>query len=228
MLRKFILLSALIGSSLLAGCPSTSTPTPTTVTFRDNFDNGLGSGWTVERQDNTTFLPTARAGFIRLVTTTGVLADQSLPNVIVRPITGDFILDSRVEFTPAQDRQFAGILVSAADGSGVVYGTTQGTNGRGLAGVAGLAGNPASSTSVAGYSSDSVFLRLERTGSTFTLSYSQDGTTFSSLATSGSKVTVALPDDVNVGFFVTNGDCGDNCGTNTPADFDFFQISVRN
>ena len=228
MLRKSIFLSSLVVTTLMAGCPSSNPTSATTVTFRDDFTNGLGAGWTIERQDNSFFLPNDRPGFIRLVTTTGGLSDQTLPNVIVRPASGDFILDNRVEFAPDQDRQFAGLLVTAPDGSGVIYGTTRGANGRGLAAVAGAAGSSSTSTSVAGYTSDSVYLRLERTGSTFTLSYSSDGTAFSSLATGGSKVTVTLPNDVNVGFFVTNGDCTDNCNTNTPADFDFFQISVRN
>lgn len=228
MLRKSILLGSLVVTTLMAGCPSTTPTSATTVTFRDDFDNGLAAGWTVERQDNSFFQPNARPGFIRLITTNGVLSDQTLPNVIVRPVSGDFILDTRVEFTPDQDRQFAGLLVTAPDGSGVIYGTTRGANGRGLAAVAGAAGSTSTSTSVAGYTGDSVYLRLERSGSTYTLSYSSDGAAFSSLATGGSKVTVSLPTDVNVGFFVTNGDCTDNCNTNTQADFDFFQISVRN
>lgn len=229
MLRTIMAASLLAGTVLLTGCPSTSNNNPgnTTVVFRDDFDSGFAAGWTVTRPDNSKLSTTARTGFIRLITGPGTLADETLPNVVTRTVSNDFILDTYLEFAPDQNNQFAGLLVQASDDSGaVVYGITQGTNGRGVVALGGL-NNSSSTNSVASFSGSAVFLRLERSGDTYSFTYSTDGTNFSALSTNGSKVSVALGADVKVGFITTNGNCTDNCDTATNADFDFFQISVR-
>lgn len=229
MFRKTVLVGLTLGSLFIVGCPQTTTGGGTTVIFRDDFDGSLKADWTVTRQDPNTFSLTARPGFVRLTTEAGSLTNATLNNIITTPAAGDFILDSYVEFTPAQDRQLAGIRVVGTDGSGVVYGLTKGTNGRGLVAVAGQAGSTTTSTTAAAFTGSNVFLRLERTGDVFTASYSTDGTTFTNLSLNSGQVSISLSTDVLVGFFVTNGDnCTDNCDTQTPADFDFFQISKRN
>ncbi|MFQ5491950.1 MAG: hypothetical protein ACE5GE_14630, partial [Phycisphaerae bacterium] len=72
------------------------------VAFRDDFDDAqLEAGWTFVREQADDHSLTERPGFFRVQTRRGILGEQAtVENLLLRPVTGDFILETRVEFAP--------------------------------------------------------------------------------------------------------------------------------
>src|SRR6188474_3317700 len=72
------------------------------IIFRDDFGNSaLQAGWTIVRPDPATYSLTATPGYYRVLTTRGLLGEEgSAKNLLVRPASGNFILDTRLEFDP--------------------------------------------------------------------------------------------------------------------------------
>jgi len=207
------------------------------VVFRDDFSGGqVLSGWGFIRENPQTYSLTSRSGFYRVQTGRGVFGeDGNVQNLLVRPITGDFILETRLEFDPQTAQQFGGLLVYEDDGHAVALGLGYASGDRGIfRGVVLLSvadsdlqdDRPADF-----YNEDTtdtptvVFLRLLRSGDRFVGGYSSDGVTYTDVGT----ISAELPDAVRVGIGAANGDapdCGGDCDISIAADFDFFQIST--
>lgn len=206
------------------------------VVFRDDFTAAaLGPGWQLIRDDPVTRTLTARPGFYRILTQRGSITSGNSKNITLRPMSGDFILETKLEFNPTTAQQFAGMIVYLDDTHGVVLGLVyaQGDRGefRGVVVISAKGPDVEGERSGAFYDGsvsanpNVVFLRMLRSGNQFVTAYSADGVTYSEL----SIVTNELPSAVRVGLTAGNGDfsgCGSECDTPINADFDFFQISA--
>jgi regulation of enolase protein 1 (concanavalin A-like superfamily) len=206
------------------------------VVFRDDFNSPeLESGWTIIREDPNAYSLTDRPGFLRIRTQEGAVGENStVKNLFLRPVTGDFIIETRLEFDPREPRQFAGLLIHASDAQGVALGLAfaAGERGtfRGVAMISTTGADQPPEQSGAFYDENNqaapniVYLRMLRSGNQVATAFSPDGITYTEL---GSMIN-PLPVTVNVGMAAGNGDaeaCGQFCDIPKPADFNFFQIS---
>jgi beta-xylosidase len=145
--------------------------------------------------------------------------------LVLRAAAGDFVLSTHVEFDPTADRQGAGLFVRGSDGRTVSFGILEavGPRGtfRGLIIVAERAGGADPLSQFERFDGTAVTLRLERAGNTFIASFSDDGTTFSSLPALQTDLSGAV--EVGVGNFVGDN-CTARCTEGSDADFEHFQI----
>ncbi len=208
------------------------------VVFRDDFnDASIAAGWTIIREDRATYSLTTRPGFFQIQTVRGNLGDSAnARNILVRPISGDFILDTRLNFDPRDGQPFGGLIVYQDDHHAVTIGLVYASGARGefrgpIMFNVGDGIDPTVSPPAARYDETNttepsvIYLRLLRRGDQFVGAYSQDGTSYRDLGT----VFNALDKDVQVGVGAANGDspsCGPACDVSIPADFDYFQITA--
>jgi len=208
------------------------------VAFRDDFNNPqLTDGWTIIRPDPSTYSLTANPGFFRVQTVRGILGSAGTArNLLVRPTSGDFIIETRLVFDPRDGQPFGGLLAYQNDGNAVSIGLVFASGARGkFRGVVMLnvgesvdssAKRPAARYDETNTSDPKVvYLRLLRQGDQFVGAYSADGVSYRDLGT----VTNPLTDNLLVGVGAANGDtptCGPACDASIPADFDFFQLST--
>ncbi len=206
------------------------------VVFRDDFDGQLAAGWEFVREDPSAYSLSDRPGFLRIESQRGAFGDgQPVQNLLLRERSGDFILETRVEFDPQRALEFAGLIVYLDDDNSVALGLAYAAGERGVfRGIVMVSledGASGGQRPGAFYDEDSVenpnvvYLRLLRSGDQFVAGYSPDGVTYSDIG----SLTLSLPSAVRVGVGATNGDfedCGSDCDVQVPADFDFFQIST--
>jgi len=208
------------------------------IVFRDDFDaSTLGSGWSIINESPANHSLTERSGFYQVDTQRGTLGENSLvKNILLRDMTGNFILDTKIEFNPRAASQFAGVTVYLDDLHTVALGLAYASGERGeFRGVVllNVDGTTFSDSQRPGafYNEDTVaqpnvvYLRLLRFGDQLVGALSPDGLTYTEVG----SVTNALPDAVSVGVVAANGDfsgCGTACDVSIPADFDFFQITA--
>ncbi len=96
------------------------------VIFRDDFNAPtLDSGWSFVRENPATHSLTDRPGYFRINTERGALEEGGFANnLLVRDLTTDFVLETRMEFNPRAAREFGGIIVYADDANAVALGLT--------------------------------------------------------------------------------------------------------
>lgn len=201
---------------------------PQQLFARDDFEEStLDDAWTILREDPSAWSLTARPGYLRIQTQEGGITEDTVKNLILRGVYGDFTLTARMEFNPTQDGQFGGLAVRGNDGRSLIYGITRlsGPRGtfRGLLAIADGGEGADPDTSGALYSFNEVYLRLIRRGQTFTAQYSRDGNVYTDVGT----VSASLSEGVSVGIGAANGqNCGANCDVSINADFDLFEITL--
>jgi len=177
----------------------TATVPPAACDWLDDFDGpSLASGWSWIRE--TPNLWSLGSGFLQIGTTGGELAGTSndVRNILVRDApAGDFTVEARLQFSPQQNYQQAGLLIYQDDddyvklirvfndGQLVEFSTDFGQN---------YAGHSV------GFSGSAVYLRLRRTGTTYFGSYSTDGVNWTEF-TSYDNVIVA---NARIGLMATN------------------------
>lgn len=225
---KIARLGLIAASALgLAGCPDGGGTTNDSV-FKDEFSSStLNSGWTVENSNPANLSLTANSGFLRIITEQGSFDEtDSVKNVLLHEVSGDFTATARVFFTPEADRQLAGVVIRG-DEFDMLFALTQAITDSGTYQfVLALAEQPEGlepSRQARLYAFDDVYLRVVRQGGNLTVSTSRTGDVFSDIGT----VSMTLPDSVRVGIFAGTGtDCTSNCAAATPADFDEFEITA--
>lgn len=224
---------ALAVMMLLTGRPASAAQ----VVFRDDFDSPeLEQNWFIINEDAARHSLTAREGFFRINTQRGTVGEgTTVRNLLLRDMSGTFILETRVEFNPQAAQEFAGIAVYVDDSHAVALGLAFASGERGrFRGIVMLsAGEDADGDGRrpgAFYDEgnaenpNAVYLRLLRNGDQFVGAFSPDGRTYTDIGT----ITNEMPDAVMAGLGAANGDysgCGSACDLSIPADFDFFQIS---
>lgn len=231
MIQKY----ALFAAALMIGALATES-LGAGVVFRDDFsDSSLQAGWTIVRPDTATYSLTATPGYFRVLTTRGLLGEEGTArNLLVRPASGDFILDSRLEFDPRDGQPFAGLLIYQDDAHAVALGLVYASGERGqFRGVVllnvgddiDLTNRPASKYDETNSPNPGViYLRLLRHGDRYIGAYSADGISYREMGT----VTNELNESLNVGVGAANGDsvaCGPACDVPIAALFDYFQIT---
>gem|GEM_PF-4477562 len=204
--------------------------------IRDEFnDPQLDPAWTVVHEDASNYTLSARPGFFRVITQRGTFSpDSFVRNMLLRQVRGDFILQTRLEFDPRSGQPFAGLLVYESDDNAAAFGLTfvSGIRGefRGLAlvTVARVAAGQRPPVSrfdeTTTDSPSAVYLRLLRSGDQLVAGFSDDGQSFTDLATVSNK----FPETVMVGIGGSSGDtvlCGAACDNSLNADFDFFSLT---
>lgn len=192
--RPLVLLLALVlfGSACSSSTPiptepratatsvPTSIPTATPTTspiFRDDFSGALEVGWTWIREDGSLWSLTSKPDFLSFV-----LQANPMRNLLVRDVSSEnFQITTRVLFTPESNFQFAGLLVYQDDGTiarfaRIFCDLPNGCVGNGLY-FEGSQGNTYVGPNLATetQSKDEAYLRISKTGSHFTASYSEDG-----------------------------------------------------
>jgi len=208
------------------------------IVYRDDFSAAtLGAEWSILNEVPANHSLTERPGFFRIDTQRGTLGENStVNNILLREMTGNFILDARIEFDPRTASQFAGLTVYVDELHTVALGLAYASGDRGeFRGVVllNVDGTTFSDSQRPGafYNEDTVaepnvvYLRLLRFEGQFVGALSPDGLTYTDIG----SVTNNLPDDVSVGLVAANGDfagCGTECDVTTPADFDYFQITL--
>lgn len=207
------------------------------VILRDDFTSAqLQSGWQVLNESAANHSLSARSGFLRISTQRGALEeDNHINNLVVRQFTGNFFLETKLEFNPRAAQQFAGLLVYESQTNAAALGLTfvSGERGafRGLALVSAELAGSNTQPPVQRYDESNaanpnlVYLRLLRSGDQLVAGYSQDGVTFTDFG----SIINEFPATVLVGVGATNGDfetCGQACDTPIAADFDYFQIAA--
>jgi regulation of enolase protein 1 (concanavalin A-like superfamily) len=207
------------------------------VEFRDDFDDPtLVQGWSIERSDPANHSLAERTGFFRINTQPGTIGEGStIKNLLLRDFTGDFILETRMEFDPQTPQQFGGLIAYLDDTHAVAVGLVfvEGDRGtfRGVVmtsdgdGTDTDAPTPASRYDATNVTvPEVVYLRLLRKGDRFVGAFSPDGLVYKDIGT----LINELPAAIRVGVGAANvagTNCGQFCDISVQADFDFFQIS---
>jgi len=181
-----------VGTATPSATPSatpTGTVTPTatpagTVTatpgvacaWRDDFTSPtLDPAWAWVREDATHWSLVDRPGYLRLRTQGGELGGpwNDVRNILVRDVpSGDFTVETKLDFSPAQDYQQAGLLIYQDDDNYIkltrVYADAQRVEF-----AAEIDQNY--SGQVLGFSTTPVFLRIRKTGQGYRGGFSADG-----------------------------------------------------
>jgi hypothetical protein len=203
--------------------PPTLTPTvtptvPAGCTWSDDFSaTTLGAGWNWVREDATRWSLTERPGYMRIISQIGDIwtGQNNARNLLLRPApAGDFVITTKLDFTPADNYRQAMLLVYADDDNyvalkrifvnGDLISFTREVNGSFQ--EHNISGNLTT-----------VYLRIVKMGTTYDGYYSADGQTWI-LAGEVTDTTLNAP---KVGLTAFNGGV---MIPNIPADFDSFCI----
>ncbi len=228
--RRSVAFLLAVATGVLLAAPAARAQTEI---FRDDFNGSLQSGWQIVREESSFYSLSARNGFLRILTQRGGLGQNSnAKNIFLREITGDFIIESKLEFNPNDAKHTAGIIAYVDDFNAVVLGLSYAEGERGtFRGVASISAIQDQEGQRAGAFYDEsittnpnlVYLRMLRSGDQFVVAFSDNGTDYTELAT----FTNPLPSALRVGVLAGNGDaegCGEACDIPIPGDFDYFVI----
>ena len=200
----------------------TPTPTPTSIPsgHTDEFNSAtLDSAWSWVRQDSANWSLTENPGSMRIKCQSGDLwgGMNNAKNLLLRNApSGDWTMTTKLSFNPSQNYQQAGLMVYKDDDNYVRltrhYGDYSGTGH--IETVKEISGAPVS-TDLAS-SDTSVYLKIVKSGITYTMSYNTDG---------GSSWTqVEQYTGVDLGISIKVGICCFGGPTGVNADFDWFDI----
>jgi beta-xylosidase len=195
---------------------------PAATGFRDDFDGSLGAGWQWLGEDPARWNMTSTPGHLRITTGNATIRDGQPRNFLVRAAPqGDFEIATAVRFTPTSNFQLAGLLVYASQGNALQFGQAYAQCSDGAVGqcvyfdnyIGGQIVQPNYGTFAGGASL--LYLRLRRTGATYTTSYSTDGSGWADIGSHQSTIVPAY-----VGLISAQGFNGE-----VPADFDYFTLT---
>ena len=217
----------------VAGCPGGDVfvPPDGNVVLRDDFGGGnLEGDWEFLGAEESKLSVTEREGFLRVSPQdTGASCDEPEQSYLVLERTGDFIVETKMNYEAEVDLTLAGIAVEDDEGKtaalGMLLVAARGA-GPSFEGILLRVdqcpdSNPRRTSDP--FAFDEVYLRLERTGDVFAGSYSRDGTSFTQLG----ALTQDMADTVRVGVGIISSDfCTSNCAANVFVDFDYFEVSL--
>lgn len=211
----------------------TSTPLPPTATiepsptvdpliFRDDFDGALGEGWSWTQENNKSWSLTNNPGWLEIMTQPGYVGGGNLDNILLRQIpNGNFEIETKFNFKPVKNFQFAGILIFESEANFLQFGRAfcDAPNfcaNDGFYADLLIDGNlvgenlatPAENTEIA-------YLRLRREGIKYTVYISYDGQQWTSI---GEKTSEMKP--IFIGLVA-----GQDMSSPQPAQFDYFMVN---
>lgn len=211
--------------TLFSGCGQNQiiTPNDGAVVFRDDFSGILSEGWVLDGT-NVDVSVSERDGFLTLYPPASIpQGEQAAATVLLRPLSGDFVIITKLDFQTLTDLQSSGFVVRGTDGRTVLLGLTEiGQVGfRGVLMVTDRGPGTQRGRALVRTNLESIYLRLARTGDSFSGSFSTDGVTFTAVGTLAND----LSNDVNVGVGTLIAlACSSNCDAHVPAEFDFFEV----
>ena len=173
---------ALLSSPVPSPTSLPNTVIPSHEVFKDDFNGQLADGWTWLAEDPSKWSLSAVDGALQITASDASLDGPALPpNILVRDAPpGDFEITTSLRFEPTSDYQVAGLVVFQDQGNAVQFGRAF-CDLPGACVGDGLYLDDIENGSIVGsnyrtaYSGPIVFLRLQRTGNTYSGYYSQDG-----------------------------------------------------
>ena len=165
--------------------PPTATlePSPTSdpLLFRDDFEGSLGEGWQWVEENPNYWSLTNNLGWLEIMARAGHVGNGDIDNLLLRQAPeGNFELETKVNFKPSENFQFAGLLIYESAANFIQFG-------RAFCGFAQCAGDGfyidmtdngnfnSENFATPAPETDTVYLRLRREGNTFTAYVSEDG-----------------------------------------------------
>jgi serine/threonine-protein kinase len=189
--------------------------------FWDDFNDEMAEDWRWEAEDPAKWSLTIEPGVLQILTTETGLENSGIPtNLLLRDAPqGDFEMTTLMWFVPSSNFEFAGLVVFDSAGNAMQFGRAYcdlpGTCiGNGL-----YFDNYENSSFTSDnfktlFRAEDVFLRLRRTGNTYTASYSVDGEKWTILGQHTRDFQSA-----RVGLLAAQSD------KETPAEFDYFTVN---
>lgn len=206
-----LLVPALVLVSL--GAPSTTRAS----SYDDEFSGTtLDPKWSWVKQDATHWSLTAKPGSMRITTQAGDLPSSGgANNILLQTLPGgDFEVSTKLDFAPTNDYQQAGLVLYQSDTELFkLVRLHAGTQVLDFAHANGSFGEL-----FAAFDGSSVYLKIQKTGSTYAGYYSADGTTWNLITSYES--TVAPP---QAGLVAFNGPLD---APEINADFDYFHLTL--
>jgi len=157
---------------------ATIIPTPTIdpLIFRDDFEGALDSEWVWENENNKMWSLESNPGWLEI--TTGSRA-VFLRNLLKRPLpAGDFDLETKMVFEPLENYQIAGLIVFYNANNYILFGRAFAEHvvGDGFYMDYFKSGQMAGDNfATPAPGTDTIYLRLRKTGELYTSFYSEDG-----------------------------------------------------
>jgi beta-xylosidase len=196
-------------------------PTPDPLIFRDDFEGAIDPSWQWVQENKKGWSLTNKAGWLEVMAGGGNVAGGNIKNLLLRPVPeGNYELETKLNFKPTDNFQFAGLLIYESGANFVQFGrafcsycpgdgfymdmTSSGNY------VEGNLATPAPAT-------DTVYLRLRQEGNTYTGYVSEDGTTWKLIGSHDSDMKPIL-----VGLISGQA----NKTVPKPARFDYFLINA--
>jgi arabinan endo-1,5-alpha-L-arabinosidase len=218
--------STIIPSVTPTEVPPTLTPAPPTPTadtnfFRDDFLETLDPQWSWLREDPQNWSLTALPGSLQINVAGGYVRAHTNSNLLLRPAPeGNFQVETQITFRPADNFQFAGLIIYESDSTFIQAG-------RGYCKVTGCIGEGLymdyykdgvivePDFGLAFKEIDPIRLRLSRREDTYTFEASTDGKVWFII---GSHTSDLNPLQIGL---VTGQRMK---GNNLPAAFDYFEV----
>jgi serine/threonine protein kinase len=202
---------------------ATVTPEPAAAQsfFRDDFDGVLAEGWFWQNETPSHWNLTAEHGWLEMTVLPGRIKDGDYSNLLLRFAPGgNFRLETRLNFSPISNFQFAGLIVYQSDVEFLQAGRAYCEPsdlcvGEGLYFDNYINGVFQADNLAAVYREAEVYLRLERQNDLYTLFASANGTDWDEIGSQRNGLNPLL-----IG--LTTGQNGSNP---LPARFDYFQVT---
>ncbi len=210
---------------------TTFTPLPTSASqtelssggnFQDDFTGQLAEGWTWLAEDPAKWSLSAVPGSLQIITSDASFDGPDLPaNILLRDApVGNFEITTSLRFTPTSNFQFAGLVVFQDNGNVLQFGRAfcdlaDACVGNGIYFDNFENGSASGSNYATPFHGNLIYLRLRRTGNTYTGYYSEDGENWNMTGEHTRELS-----QVRVGLVATQA------GTEIPAVFDYFTIDV--
>ena len=175
-------------------------PTPYPVTFRDDFEGALDAGWNWTRENKKAWSLTNNPGWLEIMARAGGVGDGAMENILLRPAPeGNFELEIKLDFRPAENFQFAGVVIFESAANFIQFGrafcgfTPEPCAGDGfyIDNTAGGGLNPENYSTPASQV-DVVYLRLRREADKFTAYASEDGINWQLIGSHSNGMTPLL------------------------------------
>lgn len=230
-------LFAQVTSSPSAGERANASPVPTPVgtsqsslfsdlgteIFRDDFDDALDSNWVWLREDKLNWSLSALPGSLQINAGSGVVNKETIKNLLLRPIPEGVIqIETKLTFRPTKNTQFAGIIIYESPANFVQVGRAF------CEGIPRCVGDGfymdyyerggfvAPNYAEAFTETETVYLRLVRRDTTYTLHTSIDGENWILRGTTTSNMT-----PLQIGLIA-----GQNNSSVIAASFDYFAVTL--
>jgi beta-xylosidase len=198
-------------------------PTSTSMIFRDDFEGPLDAGWQWLRENNDEWSLINNPGWLEIMAGFGSISGGNVNNLLLHEVQGgNFELETRVKFKPAEEQQIAGLLVYKSASDFIQFG-------RGLCNAPQCVGDGFYLESMSGGilaeenfatkagDSDIVYLRLRREGDVFTAYISENGNEWRLIGTHKNEIK-----PLSVGLIA--GQAFSHSAL-TPAQFDYFVVN---